>query len=1321
MKLHGSWSYRFLTVLVLAGCTAAGAAQEGDWRLVRSMRDTFDGPDVGAAYGQLLLMGIDFADANRGVIGGFNDPTEIRHQGRAEGMLGYTTDGGRTFRTRKTRSHVWTVGHAAGEVFWAAGVGLVMRSNDGGRTWKRIRGGGGGYPTMQFHFTDADHGLLALGGMFRTADGKTLNRVKTGAKSTRAVSLGEGGFGVAAGDHGELLFTKDGGATWSFSPDWRKAGKNRRPNFLRRASAVGRTHAWVVGDNGLVLRTTDAGKTVEEQHIGDGDWLTGVGFGDTKRGWVIGTHYVYRSEDGGVTWRKQPTAGGLRMNSLCVRDADTAWIAGHYGVIQKTTDGGKTWQTLNDYTDLYAVTMVDDEVGYAGAESGGVLKTTDGGKTWRPLPAIRGSAVEAILFRDAKTGWVVGDFGHVAYTTDGGATWKPGKIDFKDILKDLHMFDARRGVAVGARGAVFSTADGGATWRRVPTPTDKMLCAVDFPTGEIGYACGSGVVLKTADGGATWKRLDSPTIDIISDVRFLSRSRGLMVGDIGQIFLTFDGGGTWRRVGSPSRQWLHRIEVVDQDTFLVPGSRGTIIRTSDGGKSWEAMKSGTVRNIYCISRNVAVGRWGEVQLLNPGVDVKRRIARPHRLGPKDLLPPALWNRPPADAVRASSKIDEKGRLLAVTVNGRTFPISGDFPNMTVAVLTGDKVTAVKQLAPDDKSWKVTPVKGAKGEKAFLFDNGLLTARVSYKHLPDRLTATVSVLKEKRGRVLNVSAGEQYVRLIGDSPEVRRRGALAVPVDGGELIPFVGFNVYRSELQKWNYLHGWYFKNRMISFTDGKAGLILRSHQWQTIFLYGQRQKRGRPMPTQYLFMGMGFDTRLRSADHLRSALKKDASGVPAPEWVTGPLPIATIGFDLQYVGDVNGDGDVNWVDAGITYRDTNFPRSTIIDRTPGMCDTFGQTRVAWNWGYILWSSPYIGNTHSEVRAHKRRSDGRLSLEWGCFSRSIAYETASGRMARYFDKQADECDFPPVPAHIGSDTWTCGLGRADHSVVHPGTAEQSARAKVEVLHMLGRRGYVTNSEALSEWGLAGRMVWGWWTPYYGGGAWLAGFSRCWEYSPRAHSGPVRSHLFAQPIPLQTVIHQGMLYWGSGVHAAPACAILNGCRPNSSGVSTRDDAFFYYPWLVLWKTVSPRRVTNIRELKRDLWELTYDDAGVLELDVRANTWVFKKDGITYDGYSPPNPAREPIRPRPGTTWGVPWDLYGKKYVKGSFGVWRSGTFSIKVPGIKAVKPPRVAGTGKKGQAPPAYTTSYRDGVLTITIKDKDPVAHPMLIFDPKEPVK
>jgi|GEM_PF-3085852 len=1338
-------------VLVLLCCSflsvpAARCEENTDWELVRSMTDTFDGPDVGDTWGQLLLTGIDFADPKRGVISGFNDATEIRHNGRTEGMVGYTEDGGRTFHTIKTKSNMWTAHHAGGDTFYVAGVGQLMRSDDAGKTWKNIGGGGGSRPPSQLDFADPDHGVLAIGKLCSTEDGKTVKKLEHPAQVLHGVSMGEGGFGAAAGRHGDILVTNDGGKTWKRLDGWRTDDKNKMANWFTNAAAVGKTHAWYVGDNGAVVRTTDGGKTFDIQHLPSlvpgvgGEFLTATRFADAKHGWALGTHYLYKTDDGGETWQMQQTAGGVNMYGMSILDANTAWITGHYGVVQHTTDGGKNWQTLNDYTDLYAVAMVDDKIGYAGAESGGMLKTEDGGRTWSFIPSLRGSAVEAIQFLNADIGWVVGDWGHTAATTDGGKTWHRGETDFYGILKDLHFFDKQRGLAVGERGAIVSTTDGGATWKQIESPTTEMLYAVDFPTPQTGYACGKAVVLKTTDGGESWGTLKSPTdLDILSDVRFTDESRGVMVGDIGMIFLTADGGDTWRRAGSPTIEWLHRIEVVDDKTFLVAGSRGNILRSSDGGESWEKMPCGTRDNVYCISRGVAVGRWGQIQLLDPAIDIKKPMPDDLAVVPQNLMPEQVWNRPPEDTARGSFKLDEKGCLTGVTVNGRTFPTNKQFPTFKILVFKDGLPSKVKTVGPGDESWEIMPTDGEIDEQAFIFDSDLITIRMSYKSKSDRLVVTASVVQEKESSLVGISTGDgKFLRLIGDSPEALRRGALTVPVDGGELIPFTGFTSDRPELQKWNNLHGWYFKNRMVAFTDGVGGVILRSHQWHAVFTYGQSHFTGIPLPTRYLYLGWGFDTRRGGTWNMQQGIDKGWWAGGAPDWMTAKMPVTTFGFDIQYVGDTNGDGDVNWVDAGVTYRDGNFPRSAMIDEQPAMCGNANQTQVSFNYGYILWSTPYSGNTHSDMRAHRHGDDGRPALEWGDFSRSVPYETASGRMARYFDKQADECNFPPMPAHIGADTWTCGLGGGDSTPGHSHTGEEGTLAKIEVLLMLGRRGYLTHSEALSEWGLEGNYFYGWWTPYVGGGAWALGFSRCWEYSPTGGygrgSGPLRAHFFSKPIPLQAVIFQGMTYYGTGAWGPPSYSILHGCQPQPHDFpGVHGKAFFYYPWMVLWKMVSTHRVMNVRSPQPDLWELTYDDDSVLDLDVRTNSWVYTKDGIVYDGYSPPNPYTDAVMHPPAFGWGIPnSNEYAKLFSKGSFGVWRNGTFTIKVPGIKAVKPPRVAGikkdskkkpqVGSPSDAPaiPAYETKYKNGVLTIKIKDKDPKAHPILIFEPEDPM-
>jgi len=352
------------------------------------------------------------------------------------------------------------------------------------------------------------------------------------------------------------------------------------------------------------------------------------------------------------------------------------------------------------------------------------------------------------------------------------------------------------------------------------------------------------------DAGDTWGQL------LLMGIDFADAQHGVIGGSNdatelrhngdaeGMLGYTADGGQTWQSVGTPTIEWLHRIEVVDPKTFLVAGSRGTILRSTDGGRTWAKMAAASRNSVYCISGRVAVGRWGQIQILGPGVDVKEPTAGDETVDMRKNIPEAVWNLPPAEATRGSCKIDEKGRLSEITANGRTFPTSKEFPSVKVLVMKDGKPAELKNLPPEDEAWTITRVDNAasglpENEKVFIFNSEYCSIRVSYTSLPDRLRVRVKVLEEDKGRVINVSAGARFIRLIGDRPDVLRRGGIVVPVDGGEFIPFTGFTGYREELNKWNCPGGWTFKNRMIALVDGAGGVILRPNRWHSLYLYGQ--------------------------------------------------------------------------------------------------------------------------------------------------------------------------------------------------------------------------------------------------------------------------------------------------------------------------------------------------------------------------------------------------------------------------------------------------------------------------------------------------
>jgi len=72
-----------------------------------------------------------------------------------------------------------------------------------------------------------------------------------------------------------------------------------------------------VGDTGLILRTTDGGRTwMESQRDNtfNGEYLRKIRFYNSKIGWVVGYDgVVFHTKDGEETWQRQkgPTSNDL--------------------------------------------------------------------------------------------------------------------------------------------------------------------------------------------------------------------------------------------------------------------------------------------------------------------------------------------------------------------------------------------------------------------------------------------------------------------------------------------------------------------------------------------------------------------------------------------------------------------------------------------------------------------------------------------------------------------------------------------------------------------------------------------------------------------------------------------------------------------------------------------------------------------------------------------------------------------------------------------------------------------------------------------------
>jgi photosystem II stability/assembly factor-like uncharacterized protein len=266
---------------------------------------------------------------------------------------------------------------------------------------------------------------------------------------------------------------------------------------------------------------------------------------------------IQRSNDGGKTWE---TPGGEEMpkpdslptgkSNKFVYDTSTATgkpLTTHqwYDGTQHPWEFKRVWHLEPSLTD-------PDEV-YAGVEDAALFRTTDGAHTWQEVAGLRGHGT--------------------------GPMWQPGAggLCLHSIILDPK--DARRMfIAISAAGA-FRTDDGGTTWR----PINRGLHSpyIPDPNAEIGH-CVHHIAMHPARPG----------------VLFMQKHWDVMRSD--------NAGDTWQEVSGnlPSDfgfvidvhahepETIYVVPIKSDGEHFVPDGKLRVYRSRNGGNEWEALTKG---------------------------------------------------------------------------------------------------------------------------------------------------------------------------------------------------------------------------------------------------------------------------------------------------------------------------------------------------------------------------------------------------------------------------------------------------------------------------------------------------------------------------------------------------------------------------------------------------------------------------------------------------------------------------------------------------------------------------------------------------------
>jgi len=161
-------------------------------------------------------------------------------------------------------------------------------------------------------------------------------------------------------------------------------------------------------------------------------------------------------------------------------DRTIGWIAGEFGTLLHTQDGGATWkpQTCADLEALvaesdwnrplpalYGICFKDQNRGWAVGMDGIILQTLDGGKMWRRIPSGTEKPLYSIVV-GKNLGWIVGNKGQYLTSDDGGVTWslKQDSIKTRFWLREIAFSNEQQAIVVGARGTIAQTKDAGRSW-----------------------------------------------------------------------------------------------------------------------------------------------------------------------------------------------------------------------------------------------------------------------------------------------------------------------------------------------------------------------------------------------------------------------------------------------------------------------------------------------------------------------------------------------------------------------------------------------------------------------------------------------------------------------------------------------------------------------------------------------------------------------------------------------------------------------------------------------------------------------------------------
>jgi photosystem II stability/assembly factor-like uncharacterized protein len=368
--------------------------------------------------------GICFATEQKGwVVGGSNI--------QSNGLIYQTTNGGVSWNFSAGDSVYSLMGINTPDALhlWATGdKGSIMYSSDGGSTWAhldhRVRLAVTDFDRPKISFSDSLHGWIA-------GSDSALLQTANGGRNWQRLELSSGqrfysvsfidslnGWAIAGSLKEKIMKTIDGGQSWQLQ----YTGTNERFDDI---FFIDHLSGWVSGYNGLIKNTVDGGNTWTTQYSSPNTELVCLHFVDQLHGWAVGGS-IYQSpgiilntNNGGISWDIQ-YMGSYFFNGACFSDPQHGWAV-NYFEYYKTTDGGLNWDKIgNNLFGMYSISCSDPKHIYIAGEYGCIQTSLDGGLTWMYPQNLTANLLQSIIALDSSNIYTFGIDAVILHTNKDG-------------------------------------------------------------------------------------------------------------------------------------------------------------------------------------------------------------------------------------------------------------------------------------------------------------------------------------------------------------------------------------------------------------------------------------------------------------------------------------------------------------------------------------------------------------------------------------------------------------------------------------------------------------------------------------------------------------------------------------------------------------------------------------------------------------------------------------------------------------------------------------------------------------------------------------